>query len=114
MLRSSTDKKQSSGVELHTDSAYPSAAIYAMEPKPVKVRQRRLHEQDITSKPGWSASNREPARRLSMTLLFCSTTASIIASITYLLYRLKLTVQEQHVSFTMWTVLAVELLTAGR
>lgn len=77
-------------------------------------RRRRLQEQNISSEPERSAASREPHRRLWLTLFFFSTAASIITSITYILYRVMLTIHGEHVSFIMWIVLLVEVLISGK
>ena len=85
-----------------------------MESTATTFRRRRLQEQNVSSKPGKSAASREPHRHLSLTLFFFSTAASTITSITYVLYRVMLTIQGDHVSFTVWTVLLVEVLISGK
>lgn len=77
-------------------------------------RLQRSQEQKISSVSGRSAAFKKPDRRLSLTLLYFSTAASIVTSITYLLYRLTITIRESHANFTVWTVLLVEILTSGK
>lgn len=85
-----------------------------MESTATSFRRRRLQGQDVSSEPGRSAARREPHRRLSLTLFLFSTAASTITSLTYILYRVMLTIYWEHVSCTMWTVLLVEVLTSGK
>ena len=79
-----------------------------MDSTATTVRRRKLQEQDVSSKPEKIAVNREPNRPLWLTLLFFSTLVSIITSTTYIFYRVRLIIQGEHVSFTIWTVLLVE------
>ena len=77
-------------------------------------RTQKLQQQKVSPVPRRSATMRKPDRRLSLSFLYFSTAASLITSITYLFYRLAFAIRGDHVSFTMWTVLLIEILTSSK